>query len=106
MSYEVASTNVSSLQRAKVTFRVVVVGNSAGRRRKRTSRVECGDDRAFRHMLTFSLAYARDVGAILDGRLDGGVENFAQPFINVNAAGRILIIEAALMRGRKGQGRI
>lgn len=50
-----------------------------------SARVECGDDRAFRHMLTFSLAYARDIVAILDGRF-GGDENFAQPFINVNAA--------------------
>lgn len=80
-------------------FRVVVVGNSAGRparRRKRTSRLECGDDRTFRHMLTFSLAYARDVVAILDRRLVGGVENIAQPFINVNAAWTILIVATVL----------
>lgn len=56
----------------------------AGVASKRTPLVECGDDRAFRHMLTFSLAYARDAGAILDERLVGGVENFSQPFINVN----------------------
>lgn len=77
---------MSHLYKERRLFRVVVVGNSAGRRRKRTSRLECGDDRTFRHMLTFSLAYARDVVAILDRRLVGVVKNFAQPFINVNAA--------------------
>lgn len=105
ISYEVVSTNVSSLQRPKVIFCVVVVGNSAGRRRKRTSRVECGDDRTFRHNINFLISICLRCRRHVRQTLAGGVEYFVQLFINVNATCMILTKSYDNFRIRERQKR-